>query len=126
MITAPTGTLIMLMEDEEDIARLIVYHLQSNGFRVHRPSRPYDLITDAEADRPSLFILDLMLPELDGFQLCRNIRAHPVMRDIPILILTARTAEEDRNRAMESGANLYITKPFNPPALIAAVRKLSE
>lgn len=116
----------MLMEDEDDIARLVAYHLESSGFRTHRPARPYTLISDAENDRPALFILDLMLPELDGLQLCRSIRAHPELRDVPILILTARTAEEDRKRAMESGADGYITKPFSPSGLITAVRTLSE
>jgi DNA-binding response OmpR family regulator len=115
----------MLMEDDDDIARLIAYHLESGGFRIHRPARPNALISDAETDRPALFILDLMLPELDGFQLCRRIRAHPSLRDIPILILTARTAAEDRKRALEGGADAYITKPFKRSTLVAAVRTLS-
>ena len=118
--------LVMLMEDEDDIARLVTHHLNSGGFRTHCPERPQSLIPDAEKDRPALFILDLMLPEVDGFQLCRSIRAHPRLRGIPILILTARTAAEDRKRAMESGADAYITKPFKPSALIAAVRTLSD
>ncbi len=116
----------MLMEDEDDIARLVAYHLECSGFRIHRPARPYSLISDAERDRPVLFILDLMLPESDGFQLCRSIRDHPSLRDVPILILTASTAAEDRKRALESGADGYITKPFNPSALIATVRTLSD
>jgi DNA-binding response OmpR family regulator len=114
------------MEDEDDIARLVAYHLDSGGFRVHRPARPHNLISDAEKDRPALFILDLMLPEVDGFQLCRSIRAHPSLRDIPILILTARTAAEDRKRALESGADVYITKPFRPSELVGAVRSLAD
>jgi DNA-binding response OmpR family regulator len=116
----------MIMEDEDDIARLITYHLESSGFRIHRSGRPLDLITDAEKQWPMLFILDLMLPELDGFQLCRNIRVHPRLRDVPILILTARTAAEDRKRALESGADAYLTKPFSPSGLVETVRKLSE
>ena len=116
----------MLMEDEDDIARLVTYHLKSGGFRTHRPERSQSLIPDAEKERPALFILDLMLPEMDGFQLCRSIRALPSLRDVPILILTARTAAEDRKRAMASGADAYITKPFRPSVLIAAVRTLSD
>lgn len=116
----------MLMEDDDDIARLVAHHLESGGFRIHRPARPYSLISDAETDRPALFILDLMLPEVDGFQLCRSIRARPSLRDIPILILTARTAAADRKRALESGADAYITKPFEASALMAFVRTLSN
>jgi DNA-binding response OmpR family regulator len=126
MTTSEIGSLVMIMEDEDDIARLITHHLESSGFRIHRSGRPFDLIADAEKERPVLFILDLMLPELDGFQLCRNVRAHPRLGDVPILILTARTSEEDRKRAMESGADAYLTKPFSTSGLIGTVRKLSK
>jgi len=126
MLTPPLAKLVMLMEDEDDIARLVAHHLESSGFRIHRPARSYSLISDAEEDRPALFILDLMLPEGDGFQLCRSIRHHSSLRDVPILILTASTAAADRKRALESGANVYITKPFSPSALITTVRTLSE
>jgi DNA-binding response OmpR family regulator len=124
MMAPQLAKLVMLMEDDDDIARLVAHHLESSGFRIHCPARPQSLIPDAEKDGPALFILDLMLPEVDGLQHCRSIRAHPSLRDIPILILTARTAPEDRKRALESGADAYITKPFRPSALLAAVRTL--
>lgn len=73
MMTPQLAKLVMLMEDD-DIAHLVAYHLESGGFRIHCPARPYSLISDAEKDRPALFILDLMLPAVDGFQLCRCIR----------------------------------------------------
>jgi two-component system phosphate regulon response regulator PhoB len=114
------------MEDEDDIARLITYHLEAAGFRVCRPERASELIDEAEKERPALFILDLMLPEVDGFQLCRTIKAHPNLQNIPILVLTARTGAEDRKRALESGADHYATKPFKPSVLIETVRTLSE
>ncbi len=126
MTTPPPAKLVMLMEDEDDIARLVAHHLESSGFRVHRPAHSNRLISDAEEDRPALYILDLMLPEVDGFQLCHSIRDHSSLRNVPILILTARTAAEDRKRALESGADGYITKPFSPSGLIAAVQTLSE
>jgi DNA-binding response OmpR family regulator len=118
--------LVILVEDEDDIARLIMHHLTKAGFRVRRPERAPDLISEAEKERPALLILDLMLPEMDGFQLCRAVRAHPTLRDVPILVLTARTGAEDRRRALESGANQYATKPFKPSALIETVRSLSQ
>jgi DNA-binding response OmpR family regulator len=126
MTTPQVAKLVVLMEDDDDIARLVAHHLESGGFRIHRPARPDSLIQDAETNRPSLFILDLMLPELDGFQLCGRIREHPGLRDLPILILTARTGPGDRKRALEGGADAYITKPFKPSVLMDAVRRLSD
>jgi DNA-binding response OmpR family regulator len=122
----PLGNLIFLMEDEEDIARLITHHLEADGFKVHRPERPSTLIPEAEAQPPMVFILDLMLPEVDGFELCVSIKASRILRGIPVLILTARTGLADRKRAEESGADLYMTKPFKFGELIAAVRSLRE
>jgi DNA-binding response OmpR family regulator len=126
MIDPRAAKLVMLMEDDEDIARLVVHHLQSGGFRTHRPSRPEALISEAETEQPALLILDLMLPELDGFELCRSIRRHQNLGKIPILILTARTGLEERKRAMESGADSYMTKPFVPSELMRAVQGLSD
>ena len=116
--------LVILMEDEDDIARLITHHLESAGFRVRCPDRASDLIAEAEKEPPALFIFDLMLPEIDGFQLCRTVKAHPSLKKVPILVLTARTGAEDRKRALESGADHYATKPFKPSALIETVRTL--
>jgi two-component system, OmpR family, phosphate regulon response regulator PhoB len=125
-MTTPIEKLIFLMEDEEDIARLIVHILEENGFRVHRPDRSSSLIRAAEEHQPAVFILDLMLPEVDGFQLCRNIREHKSLKSIPILILTARTGAADRERALDSGADVYMTKPFKSSELVAAVRMLHQ
>jgi DNA-binding response OmpR family regulator len=69
MMTPPPAKVVMLMEDENDIACLVAHHLESSGFRIPRPAPPYSLISNAEEDRPALFILDLMLPEVSGFQL---------------------------------------------------------
>ena len=83
------------MEDDDDIARLVTHHLESSGFRIHRPDRATNLISDVERKPPALFILDLMLPEMDGFEICRRIKAHPNLRDVPVLMLSARTGVED-------------------------------
>jgi DNA-binding response OmpR family regulator len=112
------------MEDDQDIARLVAHHLEANGFRVHQPDRPSSLIRDAERHQPSLFILDLMLPEVDGFQLCFSIRGHIRLKNVPILILTVRTGMAEQKRALDSGADVYMTKPFKSSELIAAVRML--
>jgi len=112
------------MEDDDDIARLITHHLKLAGFRVHRPERSSDLMDDAQKEHPTLFVLDLMVPGMDGFQLCRTLRANTDLQRIPILVLTARTGSEDRQRAFASGADQYITKPFKPSALIETIRRL--
>lgn len=112
-----SGKLVMAMQDEDDIALLVAHHLEPNGFRTHRPLRPFHLVSDAEKERPALVLLDLMLPESDGFQLCRSIRRHPGLRDVPILVLTASVAAHDRERAMECGADGYNTRPFMPSAV---------
>jgi two-component system phosphate regulon response regulator PhoB len=125
-VTEQPKKLVILMEDDDDIARLISYHLELAGFRVHRPDRSSDLINNAEKQHPGLFILDLMLPGMDGFQLCRALRANVHLRGIPILVLTARTGIEDRQRAFASGADQYITKPFKPSALIETIRSLTK
>jgi DNA-binding response OmpR family regulator len=125
-MTSYPGNLIFLMEDEEDIARLIAHHLEANGFRVHRPERSSTLISEAEVYPPAVFILDLMLPEVDGFELCGSIKASKILKDVPVLILTARTGMTDRKRAEEAGADSYMTKPFKFGQLIATVRALCE
>ena len=125
-MTEQPKKLVILVEDEDDIARLITHHLNVTGFRVRRPERAPDLIREAEKERPAVLILDLTLPEMDGFQLCRAVRAHPTLHSIPILVLTARTGVEDRKRAFESGADQYATKPFKPSALIEVVWALSN
>src|SRR2546429_969409 len=125
-MTSHAGKLVMFVEDDEDIARLVAHHLKLAGFQVRRPAQPSNLIFEAEREHPVLFILDLMLPGMDGFQLCSAVKAHPSLRKIPVLILTARTSAEDRKRALESGADLYMTKPFKPSVLLEAVRKMAN
>lgn len=116
----------MVMEDDDNIARssLITWSPLASISTV--PTRPSNLVSDAEKDRPIFFIVDLRLPETDGFQLCQGVRQHPSLRDVPILILTASTAKDDQRRARKSGADTYITKPFKPSGLTTAVRALSE
>lgn len=96
---------------------MIMHHLELAGLHVCRPDRASDLIAEAEKERPALFILDLMLPEIHGYQLCRAIKARASLKNVPVLVLTARTEGEDRKHALDSGADHYATKPFIPSAL---------
>jgi DNA-binding response OmpR family regulator len=112
---------IFVVEDDDDIARLISHNLEVAGFLVRRFSRATPVVSEAERLPPALFLVDLMLPDMDGFELCRNIRQNTVLGKVPIIILSARTTAMERKRALESGANDYVTKPFSPQDLIARV-----
>ena len=113
---------IFVVEDDDDIARLVSHHLEVAGFLVRRFSRATSVLSEAETRPPAVFLLDLMLPDMDGFDLCRDIRQNPVLRNVPIIILSARTAAMERKRALECGVNDYVTKPFSPQDLILRVK----
>ena len=118
----PTNQTVIVLEDDADISRLIQYHLEGSGFSV----RPYfaigQLLSDAERQPPSLFLLDIMVPGGDGLDLCRRLRLNPNLSSIPIIFLTARAAENDRVHGLELGADDYITKPFATRELVARVK----
>lgn len=113
---------VFVLEDEADISRLVQYNLEAAGFAV----RPYmaiaQIVSDAERQPPSLFLLDIMVPGGDGLDLCRRLRQNPTLSSIPIIFLTARAAENDRVHGLELGADDYITKPFATRELVARVK----
>src|ERR1700752_2232731 len=113
---------IFVVEDEEDISRLISHTLQSAGFAVQSFFSGASVLTEALRETPALFLLDVMLPGASGFELCRHIRQTPVLSTVPIIFLTAKTAEADRVKGLELGGDDYITKPFSPRELVARVR----
>src|ERR1700751_3045546 len=118
----PYRPTIFVVEDDEDIARLISHNLQAAGFEVQSFVSGASVLTEAVRDLPSLFLLDVMLPGIDGFELCRQIRQTPALSAIPIIFLTAKTSEADRVKGLELGGDDYITKPFSPRELVARVR----
>src|SRR6266478_3108923 len=117
---------VVLVEDDADIGRLVEHHLQKAGFATRWFRTATNVIRETENHRPVLFVLDLMLPGIDGFELCQSIRKHELLRGLPIIILTAKTGEADRRLAIKIGANDYITKPFSPADLIMRVRALCQ
>ena len=117
---------VLLVEDDADIGRLVEHHLQKAGFATRWFRTATNVIREAENHPPVLFVLDLMLPGIDGFELCQSIRKHELLRGLPIVILTARTGEADRRLAIKMGANDYITKPFSPVNFIMRVRALCQ
>jgi len=117
-----TRPLLFLLEDETDISRLIRLHLEQAGYMVREFPTAANVLRDALTSRPSLFVLDIMVPGGDGFDLCLRIRQNPRLASTPVIFLTARTSEADRVLGLELGADDYITKPFSPRELVARVK----
>ena len=114
---------IFVLEDDVDIARLVGHHLEAAGFRVRSFTSTANVLADAGRERPSLMLLDIMLPGGDGINLCRQIRqAGAPLAGTPIVFLTAKASETDRVLGLELGADDYITKPFSPRELVARIR----
>lgn len=121
---ASTRPLVFVVEDDEDIARLISHNLQSSGFSVQSFVNGASLLPEALREMPKLFLLDVMLPGISGFELCRQIRQTPALSGTPIIFLTAKSSESDKIRGLELGGDDYITKPFSPRELIARIRSV--
>ena len=114
--------LVFLAEDDPDIARLIRHHLENSGFTVRVFPSAVSVIAEALKQIPSVFLLDIMLPAGNGFELCRQIRENSAFPRTPVIFLTAKGAEADRVRGLELGGDDYIVKPFSPRELLARVR----
>lgn len=112
---------ILVVEDERQIAAILQYNLERAGYRVSVALDGEEALAKAAREVPDLIVLDLMLPAVDGFTVCRQLRTYT---SVPILILTARGEEEDKIRGLELGADDYVTKPFSPREVIARVRAL--
>ena len=116
--------LVMLIEDEKEIRDLVRYNLEKAGYRVAAAADGEEGLQQLFASRPDALVLDLMLPGLNGLEIVRELRAEPLTHDLPILVLTARSAEMDKLLGFEQGADDYLTKPFSPRELVARVRSL--
>jgi len=115
-------SLVFVVEDDTDISLLVEHNLQSAGYDVQSFTSGASLISEASRERPALFVLDVMLPGVDGFDLCRQIRQSNTLAKIPVIFLTAKSGEVDRVKGLELGGDDYITKPFSPRELVARVR----
>lgn len=112
---------ILVVDDEPDVTELVEYKLRQAGYRVATINDPLLIMGTAREFQPDLIILDIMMPELSGIQICRMLRADPSMCDIPIVFLTARGEAEDRVKGLETGADDYIGKPFDSRELLLRV-----
>lgn len=115
---------ILIVDDESDVTELLEYKLEQEGYRVATLNDPLACIAKVREFEPELVLLDIMMPELSGIQLCRIIRADPITKEIPIIFLSARGEVEDRIKGLEAGAEDYISKPFNTNELLLRTSKM--
>ena len=116
--------LIYVVEDDPDVSQLIEHNLRTAGYEVSTFFSGAPVVPLAAKAQPALFLLDIMLPGISGFDLCRQIRQHEQLGKTPVIFLSARTQEPDRLQAFDAGGDGYITKPFSPRELIARVRNV--
>jgi DNA-binding response OmpR family regulator len=113
---------ILIVDDEVDLVETIRFPLEMEGYHVLVSYNGEDALNQARKENPDLILLDLMLPKLDGYKVCRLLKFDERYKHIPILMLTAKTQEKDKILGMETGANEYITKPFEMDSLLEKVK----
>jgi len=120
--TAVKTEKVVVIEDESDILEVIAYNLRREGYEVVESQSGEDGLEKIEKSAPHLVILDLMLPEIDGIELCRRLKSDPLTAGIPVIMVTARGEESDIVLGLSMGADDYVTKPFSPRELVARVK----
>jgi DNA-binding response OmpR family regulator len=121
---APAAKKVLLVEDDRDILNLVKLYLEKEGFRTCTAVTGVEALKQVKSERPDLVLLDLMLAEMDGLEVCKRLRADPQLANIPIIMLTAKAEESDTVVGLELGADDYVTKPFSPKALVARIKAL--
>jgi two-component system phosphate regulon response regulator PhoB len=115
---------VLIVDDEQDVLDLLVYNLQKGGYKASTARDGVTALQKARDESPSLIILDLMLPQLDGREVCRQLKADSKTAFIPIIMLTAKAEEVDRVVGLELGADDYVTKPFSPREIVLRVKTI--
>lgn len=121
-MTDQTPARVLVADDEEDVRDLVVYRLSRSGYDVVEALDGEEAFRLATEQTPDLIVLDVMMPRIDGYELTRRLRAEPATSRVPVILLTARTQENDVSQGFEAGADDYLKKPFNPDELVARVR----
>jgi len=115
---------ILLVDDEKDLVETVAFRLEATGYEVIKAYDGQEALDKAKKEKPNLIILDLMLPKMDGYKVCRLLKFDEKYKSIPIILFTARAQEEDKKLGEQVGADAYITKPFEPEALLGKIKEL--
>jgi len=121
---SPVSKKILIVEDEHDILQLVKLYLEKEGFRTLTATTGMEGLQQVKQKNPDLVVLDLMLPEIDGLEVCKRLRSAPETAMLPIIMLTAKAEESDTVVGLELGADDYVTKPFSPKTLVARIKAL--
>jgi DNA-binding response OmpR family regulator len=114
---------ILIVDDETDLVAVLRFGLEADGFTVIDAGDGEEGLKRARNDRPALIVLDLMLPKLDGYKVCRALKFDERYRNIPIIILSARSGDQNRRLALEMGADMFVSKPYDMRDLIGKIRE---
>lgn len=114
---------ILVVDDEPDIVKMLTLRLKSKGYEVIAAFDGLEALDKARNEKPDLIILDLRLPKMDGYQVCRLLKFDKKYGSIPVVMLTAKTQEVDKTTGYETGADAYVTKPFDAQSLMATIEK---
>ena len=117
---------ILAVDDEPNIVRLIQVNLERHGYQVETANNGVQALEKIRASRPDLVVSDVMMPEMDGFELLSTIKRDPALEDLPIIMLTAKTQDKNVMEGYSRGADMYLTKPFNPAELLAFVKRILQ
>jgi two-component system alkaline phosphatase synthesis response regulator PhoP len=123
---APTKKKILIVDDEKALVSLVALHMQMAGYEVLFTNEGWSAIDICKRDKPDLVILDLMLPKLNGWEVCRRLRSDDETKDMAVIMLSARGELEDKLRGFDAGADDYVTKPFSPKELVARVKRILD
>jgi len=115
---------ILAVDDEPNIVRLIQVNLERHGYQVETANNGAQALAKIRQNRPDLLVSDVMMPEMDGFELLASIRRDPNLMDLPVIMLTAKAQDKDVLEGYKTGADMYLTKPFNPQELLAFVKRI--
>ena len=113
---------ILIVDDEEDLVKLVKYHLERDGYKALSAGNGEDALFLVRRERPELVVLDIMLPKIDGLEVCKKIKADPSLENTAIVMVTAKGEESDIMAGLKLGADDYVTKPFSPKELVARVQ----
>lgn len=117
---------ILIVDDEEDLRKMLKFRLEAVGFDITEAVDGHEGLDKARSTGPDLLILDLMLPKIDGYKVCRMLKFDEKYKHIPIIMFTARAENKDKQIGKEMGADTYITKPFEPEVLLAKIKELLD